>query len=155
MITVLVRETFQKVRNCLYYTLFTVTCSNIDRVRRNLVSFIKERMIASYPELEEFLQSTRLEEIMDNFSVYIKTKSTSNHTMAYWLLYIEMVQVLLLFIRATRENDWQLHLSAVRSMLPWFFAADRVNYARYGSIYWLEMISIDKTHPGKTKARFS
>ena len=74
---------------------------------------------------------------MDNFSLFIKTKSTSNHTMAYWLLYIEMVQVLLLFIRATRENDWQLHLSAVRSMLPWFFAADRVNYARYGSIYWL------------------
>lgn len=104
-------------------------------------------MTASYPDLGEFLQSTRLEEIMDNFSLFIKTKSTSNHTMAYWLLYIEMVQVLLLFIRATRENDWQLHLSAVRSMLPWFFAADRVNYARYGSIYWLEMISMDRTHP--------
>lgn len=87
---------------------------------------------------------------MDNFGVYMKEKSASNRTMAYWLLYIEMVQVLLLFIRATRENDWQLHLSAVRSMLPWFFAADRVNYARFGTIYWLEMISLDKTHPTGT-----
>ena len=60
--------------------------------------------------------------------------SVSNRTMAYWLLYIEMVQILPLFIRATRENDWQLHLIAVRSMLPWFFAADRVNYARFGSM---------------------
>lgn len=57
---------------------------------------------------------------MQNFNVFTKTKSASNRTMVYWLLYIEMVQVLLLFIRATRENDWQLHLSAVRSMLPWF-----------------------------------
>ena len=91
---------------------------------------------------------------MDNFSVYMKEKSASNRTMAYWLLYIEMVQVLL-FIRATRENDWQLHLSAVRSMLPWFFAADRVNYARFGTIYWLEMISLDKTHQGKTGTMLS
>ena len=107
-------------------------------------------MAASYPDFGDFLQSTRLETIMDDFSVYTETKSASNPTMAYWLLYTKMVQVLLLFIRATRENDWQLHLSAVRSMLPWFFAADRVNYARFGSMYWLEMISLNKTHPGKT-----
>ena len=86
---------------------------------------------------------------MQNFNVFTKTKSASNRTMVYWLKYIEMVQVLLLFIRATRENNWQLHLSAVRSTLPWFFAADRVNYARFGSMYWFEMISLDKTHPGK------
>ena len=105
-------------------------------------------MTAAYPDVGDFLQSTKLQEIMDDFSVYTKTKSASNKTMAYWLLYIQMVQILLLFIRATRENDWQLHLSAVRSMLPWFFAADRVNYARFGSMYWFEMISLDKTHPG-------
>ena len=106
-------------------------------------------MIASFPILGDISQSKRLVEIMDDFSLFMKTKSATNPTMAYWLLYIEMVQVLLLFIRATRENNWELHLSAVRSMLPWFFAADRVNYSRYGSIYWLEMIALDKTHPGK------
>lgn len=112
-------------------------------------------MTASYPDFGDFLQLTRFTKIMDNFSLFMKTKSASNRTMAYWLLYIEMVQVVLLFIRATRENNCQLHLYAVRSMLPWFFAADRVNYSRYGSIYWLEMISLDKTHPGKTGAMLS
>ena len=53
-----------------------------------------------------------------------------------------------MFIRATRQIDWNLHLTAFRSMIPWFFACDKVNYARYGSAYWLEMTSLEKTHPG-------
>ena len=56
--------------------------------------------------------------------------------------------LLMKFIRATRESDWNLHLSSLRSMLPFFFAANRVNYSRYATAYWLEMITLDKTHPG-------
>ena len=44
--------------------------------------------------------------------------------------------------------DWDLHLAAFRAMIPWFFACDRTNYARYGSAYWLEMTALDQTHPG-------
>jgi hypothetical protein len=36
-------------------------------------------------------------------------------------------------------------------MLPWLFAADRVNYSRYASVYWLEMNMLEKTHPGTSK----
>ena len=70
-------------------------------------------------------------------------------TFAFWSSYIEMVELLLLFIRATRTTDWSLHLSAIRSMLPWYFGYDRVNYSRYLSLYWLEMSSIHVTHPGE------
>ena len=54
-----------------------------------------------------------------------------------------------MFIRATRQIDWELYLSAFRQMLPWFFFSNKTNYARYGTAYWLEMMSLDKTHPGK------
>lgn len=53
-----------------------------------------------------------------------------------------------MFIRGTRVIDWNLHLAAFRAMIPWFFACDRTNYARYGSAYWLEMTALDQTHPG-------
>lgn len=56
--------------------------------------------------------------------------------------------ILLMFVRATRQVDWELHLSAFRRMLPWFYACDKVNYARYGTAYWLEMKSLETTHPG-------
>lgn len=65
----------------------------------------------------------------------------------FWNSYIEMVELLLHFIRATREGDWVLHLACVRDMLPWFFAYDHTNYARYGTVYWEEMMSLQQTHP--------
>ena len=57
-----------------------------------------------------------------------------------------MVQLLLLFIRATRTTDWQLHLSFLKSMFPWFIVTDRINYSRYASSYWLEMKCLDETN---------
>ena len=58
-----------------------------------------------------------------------------------------MVEDVLLFIRASREGDWDGHLAAIRALLPWMFAYDRTNYARYLPVYWLEMMDLEKTHP--------
>ena len=79
---------------------------------------------------------------------FISESSQTSSTFNFWTSYIEMVKLLLLFIRATRSSDWKLHLSALRSMLPWYFGYDRVNYARYACVYWLEMSTIEISHPG-------
>ena len=83
-------------------------------------------------------------------TMFAKSEAEKKPTFALWLNYIQMVEVLLLFLRATRENGWDLHLSAVRSTLPWFFESDRVHYARHGTAYWLEMLCMETSHPGKT-----
>jgi hypothetical protein len=44
---------------------------------------------------------------------------------------IKPVMIMMVFVRAEREGDWFLHLSAVQAMLPYFFAAGHFNYARY------------------------
>lgn len=62
-----------------------------------------------------------------------------------WKSYIDMVLLLLRFTRATREAQWNLHLQCVRDMLPWAFAYDRVNYARYLSAYFYEMSCLPVT----------
>ena len=80
---------------------------------------------------------------------FAEAEAEKKPTFSLWLSYIQMVQVLLMFLRGTRENDWNLHIFAVRSMLPWFFVTDRVHYARYGTIYWLEMLCLETSHPGK------
>ena len=66
---------------------------------------------------------------------------------AFWSSYISMVELLLAFIRSIRTGDWTLHCSCLRSMLPWIYAYDRVNYARYMTIYVSEMEQLEKTHP--------
>ena len=48
---------------------------------------------------------------------------------AFWMIYVDVIQDILLgLLRASREGDWDLHLHAIRLMIPWCFAYDRLNY---------------------------
>nr|XP_040024082.1 uncharacterized protein LOC120812310 [Gasterosteus aculeatus aculeatus]XP_040024083.1 uncharacterized protein LOC120812310 [Gasterosteus aculeatus aculeatus]XP_040024084.1 uncharacterized protein LOC120812310 [Gasterosteus aculeatus aculeatus]XP_040024085.1 uncharacterized protein LOC120812310 [Gasterosteus aculeatus aculeatus] len=89
----------------------------------------------------------RFDGMSSKYADFVQRKSTENATFAFWSSYIDMMQLLLLFVRATRESNWQLHLSTVRLMLPCFFAYNQVNYARYLPAYWLEMVNLPITHP--------
>ena len=53
---------------------------------------------------------------------------------------IKAVFIMMVYVRAEREADWPLHLKAVKLMLPYFFAASHVNYARYGTYYLISMM---------------
>ena len=63
-----------------------------------------------------------------------------------WSSFIDMVHLLLQFIRSIREGNWKLHLDCIASMLPWMFAHDRTHYSRYLPAYWAEMkqLSVDQ-----------
>jgi len=40
---------------------------------------------------------------------------------------------------AERKADWPLHIQAMKFMMPYFFAAGHINYARYGLYYLRSM----------------
>ena len=103
---------------------------------------------SSFPSaaFQEHVQSERFADVLKSYSQFISTHS-NDPTFAVWSSYIEMVELLLLFVRATREGNWDLHLSSIRSLLPWFFAYDRTNYSRYLPAYWLEMCELPVRHP--------
>ena len=67
-------------------------------------------------------------------------------TYASWTSYVEMVGLLSLFIRATREGNLQLHLSCIRDMLLWYFPYGKIDYARYLPVYYMEMGALEQTH---------
>ena len=97
----------------------------------------------------EISTSNNVTEVKALYDMFVKKRSEESPLFSFWSSYIEMVQLLLLYIRATRTTDWSLHLSSLRSMIPWFFATDRVNYCRYASCYWMEMMCLDRTNPCK------
>ena len=86
--------------------------------------------------VEEILHST-----LDNADNYndlmtiLEVKATESKLWVENL--IKPVFIMMLFVRAEREADWILHLWAVSRMLPYFFAAGHVNYARYGLYYFM------------------
>ena len=57
--------------------------------------------------------------------------------------YIGMVEDILIgLLRASCEGNGNLHLHAVRNMIPWCFAYDKLNYVRYMSPYYAQMTNL-------------
>ena len=65
----------------------------------------------------------------------------------FWESFLNMVQILLDYIKSTRNANWDLHLSSMECMLPWFHAYDRVNYARHFTYCWTALNNLAETNP--------
>lgn len=110
-------------------------------IRLQIQEFLQETQQSN--ELESTILQTREQFSQNNsfdvaicadfakqFNLYVAEKCAKSATYSLWNSYLEMVSLLLSFIRATRTSNWNLHLASLRQMLPYFFAYDRNNYAR-------------------------
>ncbi|KAH3755284.1 hypothetical protein DPMN_189975 [Dreissena polymorpha] len=76
----------------------------------------------------------------DDLMLSLESKAKNSRTTRFWLdCLIKPVFIMMLFVRAEREAEWGLHLSAVAAMMPYFIAAWHINYARYGLHYLRSM----------------
>ena len=67
---------------------------------------------------------------------------------AFWMSYVDFVQdVLLGHLRASCEGNWDLHLFAIRAMIPWCFAYDKLNYARFLPALYADKTNLPTDHP--------
>lgn len=49
--------------------------------------------------------------------------------------------------RSFREGDFELYIEAIKSLLPWIFALDNQNYARWLSVHLRDMLDLQNRHP--------
>ena len=61
--------------------------------------------------------------------------------------YMKFVACFLMFVRATREGGWNLHLESLKALTKYFFAHDRLNYARLVPLYLAQMQKIEVDDP--------
>ena len=97
-------------------------------------------MTTSFPQ--EILIRVKVAELL---SEYLQHLRNGNGTLStFWMSYIDIVEVLFNMIRASRQAYWQLHLASIRTLIPWCFAYDRLNYARYLPAYYAEMKNLEE-----------
>ena len=97
---------------------------------------------------EKFNRLLSVPDFLAIFDLYKEyCKEDNGPLKVFWNSYLEMVEVLMNFVRATREGNWGLHLECIKEMLPWFFAYDHTNYARYLPVYLAQMMLLPETHP--------
>ena len=101
----------------------------------------KVELIKTHESLVAILQSLNFQEIQNNFDASL------NHEAQFLRIFMRMFEYLLLFIRATRQQMWELHLVSLHELLKYFFAFDMMNYARLTPVYFAEMFSLKETDP--------
>ena len=74
--------------------------------------------------------------VLQRFQDYLDFLRTENGDLStFWMSYVDMVEIVLGLVRASREGDFEHHLMCIRAMIPWCFAYDPLNYARYLPYY--------------------
>lgn len=89
--------------------------------------------IADSLTAESFGMSTTnslLTNIMDAYSKHVTRQCETNPTYAFWSSYCDAVTMMLDFVRATRTSDWELHITTIKKMIPYYFSYDQKNYRR-------------------------
>ena len=60
---------------------------------------------------------------------------------------LEMELTILSLIRSFREANFDLYCQALQKLIPFFFANNNRNYARWLPIHLRDMLRLDQTHP--------
>ena len=65
----------------------------------------------------------------------LRKKKSENQEFQVFRCYMQMIMEMMLFGRAVRIGDWQLHLTSLQQLTKCFFAHDQLNYARMIRLY--------------------
>ena len=67
----------------------------------------------------------------------------TGHTLQqFWMSFLEMTELLLHTIYSIRNGDWDLLLVCIRNIIPYTFAYDNINYARYLTVMLRDMLQL-------------
>ena len=64
----------------------------------------------------------------------------------YWLVTLKLESIMLSFVRSIRTGNFKLYKDSIQSLLPWLFALDHINYARWLSVHLMDMLSLHKVN---------
>lgn len=99
---------------------------------------------AHHKEILRAMATEGLKEKLHNFDLRLEQQ----HPMVKFANdYMKFVACILMFIRATREGHWKLHLESLKSLCKYFFAHDRLNYARMVPLYLAQMKQLESSDP--------
>ena len=82
-------------------------------------------------EFEKVFMSKEFREWNDLLVTYMTgMKIKGSDLEKFWLAYLDICEILVNLIMATRSGNWELYLACTEEVIPWAFAHDRHKYER-------------------------
>lgn len=64
----------------------------------------------------------------------------------FWHMVLDMELAIFMLIRSFREGDFDLYRDTLSKLIPYFFANNNVNYARWLPVHLRDMLSLEEQH---------
>ena len=81
------------------------------------------------------------------FEEWCGFRSKESPLFQFWFLILNMELTILTLIRAFREGNFALYRESLAELIPYFFANNNVNYARWLPVHLRDMMSLERQHP--------
>ena len=81
------------------------------------------------------------------FEEWCDTRRKESPQFQFWFLILNMELTILTLIRAFREGNFALYRESLSELIPYFFANNNVNYARWLPVHLRDMMSLERQHP--------
>ena len=128
---------------------YHIDIDDIEKVEQGFEQMQDLNADLTQKSFEDSLKKPELQLVLSYYISYLEFLRSSNGPLSsFWMSYLDFVNDTTLgLVRATREGNWELHMAAIRAMIPWCFAYDKINYARYLSAYYADMSQLYVQHP--------
>ena len=82
-----------------------------------------------------------------SFEVWCEKMSSEQPQFDFWCQVLEFQSLILEIVRATRQGNFTNYVQSLICLMPWMFALDRINYARWLSVHIRDMTMLPTAHP--------
>ncbi|KAK3701946.1 hypothetical protein RRG08_017837 [Elysia crispata] len=133
----------------LLFTAFEQNTGSVD-VSDKLVVEAKELVTnLGSNAAETTLASQAFDQLFAQYKYFKEEVRAGRHgkTSQFWVQYMDRVWLLLRFLRATKMNDLDLHITCLQ-LYPLLFSMDHHNYVRYLTVYFISLLNLSDSHPG-------
>lgn len=95
----------------------------------------------------QYLEGTQITDqvlLMDEWCVRRQQESPQ---FFFWYTALQLQKLALAYIRSLRNANFKLYIDCLTKLVPWCFALDHTNYARWLSVHIRDMANLSNTHP--------
>ena len=126
-----------------------------DDDRNETFTSLCENILKGICDTDSVLADTAVQQLMTTVANLMEEERKKSRAGRLWISYMEQVSILKMFLYAERTADWSLHLHCIRSMIPYFHAAEHLSYAKCARLYLQQMKSLQSTMSGTKFKQFT
>lgn len=125
--------------------LYSIIATQFPNLKDSVNSLLKlcEELLTNQVSPEQVKLSSEVIHFSNEVELKCQEAKAMGRTQRLWIQYFEQMILVLQFIRAERTGNWDLHLSTVKEMLPYFHSAGHILYAKSAHLYAQQMYELE------------